>query len=1292
MPFGADGKTGLEVRLQPTGEAQEISTRDKGSDEITVSTEHESSATASNGLNASLTPLAVPVITKNPAVVVPLPTSALKVDRDQTLESSSPVTRKPGVPTRTLTPPDLPHGKEAAEPGKATLKGAHVLMRQPVRLTTQKYDENGTYGNTSQTDGHVYYWTAKKTDETTAPSTTTDHTPTTPDPTKPTDDTTQQVKDADTTTQQVKDAEGTEQQVQLKDAEDTEQQVKAPEDIRQPEKTHEAVKPAEETSNTVKPPVKAPDAPAPVATHDAATSTATTTSRTTTTTTHHVTADVQQTKPDAAETTVVQQPTPRVQVPGDGRCLLYSVVASTPPEHWPAALHQGSPGNAHTQHEAVLRQIRTQRGPVRSDSALGRAAEALRQMVLRNVQTTRPEHLPFDVTELYRRSQENQLRQQLQTEGLDALQARLDANGVDHVMSPDWLRPQALRDLYVDARTQELMGAPHHLPAQEAAERAANEVPETTDHQGNWTLGDTALAPRAQFAYVTGRLGPLTLDYIDSHDRMVGAVLDSALHRPLTRTEHRALIRALENWVPGDNAWNTNEGEMFPALVAHTLGVQLRTFQSTGGGTAHLRTVGPENTGRSTDVYYNGHNHYDASQAPAQHRPTMTEEVAPKAPRAPRSDSVTSATHDPATDNTPPRQTHDDNRQTHHDDQQTHDGDRQTQDHNRQTHHDDQQTHDGDRQTHHDDRHTPATVTPRRGLNHAPRFVVRSAFDARTFRVGETTVTDLTVRVAFRGGSGHDTETPWQRLQQGAEEYYNRPEHRLPNGNLLHVTVERVAEGADPHLVVDLAGHDRPMDQRTWWPDADPVAYAHELGHQLGLRDEYREDDEGPGRAQVTGSLLGDFHQPAPYGLAQAGLRGRHLQLLGALVGDVPGPGTDHGVGHAETQEPPRTSSASPDDVSGADVRQHADHTPLSQDPRWHDARSAAPPVTRRHAWVDPVTDPDRGATSHNDTAAHDPHMPRNEHDAPEIYREEEQDWSRVLDEYTEERAREYEWLDRLYGDSLGQEAYESAHGALLTLRAMDLPRAAPGTAGRPHLEALARQVLHLDTAPTENDYRHLLSLTAHAGAESITDASALAAHFLVTERDALDDHTVLVDGSGYAAGRDWTGSRANPPDLSKYTVTGRDGQPTEHPAPWHDPYVVSAQGTPDHLVLMAGGRAIHVTDPEEFAALVARDPLRGEGQDILLVVSQGQDHGLAQLIAGRTGTAVWSTDSNVRTATDWETGAEHLDLLGGSGSWALHLGGEGGDDWRPPQLARQATVQTHCHQHAVLKSEADRE
>ncbi len=30
--------------------------------------------------------------------------------------------------------------------------------------------------------------------------------------------------------------------------------------------------------------------------------------------------------------------------------------------------------------------------------------------------------------------------------------------------------------------------------------------------------------------------------------------------------------------------------------------------------------------------------------------------------------------------------------------------------------------------------------------------------------------------------------------------------------------------------------------------------------------------------------------------------------------------------------------------------------------------------------------------------------------------------------------------------------------------------------------------------------------------------------------------------------------------------------------------------------------------------------------------------------------------------------------------------------DWQPPQLARAATVQTHCHQHAVMKTDPDRE
>ncbi|GAA2736671.1 FAD-linked oxidase C-terminal domain-containing protein [Streptomyces nogalater] len=48
--------------------------------------------------------------------------------------------------------------------------------------------------------------------------------------------------------------------------------------------------------------------------------------------------------------------------------------------------------------------------------------------------------------------------------------------------------------------------------------------------------------------------------------------------------------------------------------------------------------------------------------------------------------------------------------------------------------------------------------------------------------------------------------------------------------------------------------------------------------------------------------------------------------------------------------------------------------------------------------------------------------------------------------------------------------------------------------------------------------------------------------------------------------------------------------------------------------------------------------------------------------------------------------------LAGQVRTFAEHLVHHAPDDWRPPRLARQATVQTHCHQHAVMKFDADRE
>ncbi|MFE9097590.1 FAD-binding and (Fe-S)-binding domain-containing protein [Streptomyces sp. NPDC007264] len=48
--------------------------------------------------------------------------------------------------------------------------------------------------------------------------------------------------------------------------------------------------------------------------------------------------------------------------------------------------------------------------------------------------------------------------------------------------------------------------------------------------------------------------------------------------------------------------------------------------------------------------------------------------------------------------------------------------------------------------------------------------------------------------------------------------------------------------------------------------------------------------------------------------------------------------------------------------------------------------------------------------------------------------------------------------------------------------------------------------------------------------------------------------------------------------------------------------------------------------------------------------------------------------------------------LAGQFRTFAEHLVHHAPADWRPPALARRATVQTHCHQHAIMRFDADRE
>ncbi|MGW7791201.1 FAD-binding and (Fe-S)-binding domain-containing protein [Streptomyces tricolor] len=68
--------------------------------------------------------------------------------------------------------------------------------------------------------------------------------------------------------------------------------------------------------------------------------------------------------------------------------------------------------------------------------------------------------------------------------------------------------------------------------------------------------------------------------------------------------------------------------------------------------------------------------------------------------------------------------------------------------------------------------------------------------------------------------------------------------------------------------------------------------------------------------------------------------------------------------------------------------------------------------------------------------------------------------------------------------------------------------------------------------------------------------------------------------------------------------------------------------------------------------------------------------------------TAVFRTD-----APELMPGDQDVQRLAGrTRTLAEQLVHHAPDDWRPPRLARQATVQTHCHQHAVMRFDADRE
>ena len=122
-------------------------------------------------------------------------------------------------------------------------------------------------------------------------------------------------------------------------------------------------------------------------------------------------------------------------------------------------------------------------------------------------------------------------------------------------------------------------------------------------------------------------------------------------------------------------------------------------------------------------------------------------------------------------------------------------------------------------------------------------YRVEGAFDVRRFAYDDGGLTQVTIRVALQPGA--DVSPPAlaglkNDVLAGVDAHYNNGQI-MPNGDRLNVSIEFVAPDADPHLTVDVSmkSDASRADQTHWFAGDDPTVHAHELGHQLGLLDEY---------------------------------------------------------------------------------------------------------------------------------------------------------------------------------------------------------------------------------------------------------------------------------------------------------------------------------------------------------------------------------------------------------------------------------------------------------------------
>ncbi|MEU0755115.1 lonely Cys domain-containing protein [Streptomyces albogriseolus] len=301
----------------------------------------------------------------------------------------------------------------------------------------------------------------------------------------------------------------------------------------------------------------------------------------------------------------------RVPVPGTGECLLYSFMAGDP-VHIRSRLGGlaatdraaydllGDPGavRAELRHQTAAR-ARTGKAPTGPSQAVLRAMRSyLEDYVARSEGRLHPQ-----IVGQFRRTAADAFAARVQ--GMDRAErlALLAHHGVRRPLVPEALDPAELMKRYVDARMAALPADPGISP------RDARAVLEAEAED---------LSPRRMFEYLDQHDLLPAPDAFD--DRALGRLLRTAYTQstaPLDDTELPRLLDAVVHW---EQRWGTPEGETFLFLAAHAFDLRVDVVRSLPSGPRRVGGAGPDNAVRQTEVYYNGVDHYDGSDAEARDR------------------------------------------------------------------------------------------------------------------------------------------------------------------------------------------------------------------------------------------------------------------------------------------------------------------------------------------------------------------------------------------------------------------------------------------------------------------------------------------------------------------------------------------------------------------------------------------------------------------------------------------------------------------------------------------------